>query len=108
MRDKTTYTKEGDKQSHWIGNAHKKQRKAGGKNDYYGNKAKKEMVSKYQKMDSKKEDSDDEHSMSEDDYSRSDSGGNKEESKVSKLKTKTNRNYNNKSKVASKPTKKSN
>jgi len=47
MRDNQSYKTEGDKMTNWIGKAHEKQRKAGGKSNYYNNDAKSKMVSKY-------------------------------------------------------------
>jgi len=47
MRDNQSYKTEGDKMTNWIGKAHEKQRKAGGKSNYYANEAKSKMVSKY-------------------------------------------------------------
>jgi len=48
MQNRSTFKSIGDKKSNWIADAHKKQRKAGGKGGAYETKMKKEMISKYE------------------------------------------------------------
>jgi len=55
MVNRQTYKSEGDKKTNWIGKAHQKQRKAGGKGDLYSNKDKSKMVSKYKDYSKKKD-----------------------------------------------------